>query len=386
MAPRILFLFSDQGAGHRASATAVKTAMEQEYPGRFDIELVDPFAGGSSKPLLSWLVYRYNWLIKHMPRTYGMIFHGTDNRAMSRTAIRLFGNQFRPGMRQRLNEARPAGVVSFHPLTNHMVLEAIQKVGLDVPFITVITDMSDFHRLWMSKKADVVVVPSPEARRYCVRKGLDARRVHVVGLPVDPRFIGPLHGAAKRALRARLGLEDKPTLLLVAGGEGAGRLGAQARAIDQAGLGLQLLVVCGRNERLRAKLDARTYESPVHVMGFVDNMPDLMQASDAIVTKAGPGTIAEALISGLPIFLTYYVPGQEEGNVHFVVEQGVGYYTRRVSKLVKLLRESFIEDRDTFERMQGHAEKVGRPGAASEIADLVAAAVAPPEAIDDEVM
>ena len=64
----------------------------------------------------------------------------------------------------------------------------------------------------------------------------------------------------------------------------------------------------------------------------------------------------------------------------------MGYYTRRVSKLVKLLRESFIEDRDTFERMQGHAEKVGRPGAASEIADLVAAAVAPPEAIDDEVM
>src|SRR5205807_4583875 len=143
-------------------------------------------------------------------------------------------------------------------------VEAIEKLGLDVPFVTVITDMSDFHRFWMSKKADVVVVPSREARRYCVSKGLDARKVHVVGLPVDPRFTGPLHGSAKRGLRQRLGLNDLPTLLLVAGGEGAGRLGAQARALDEAGLGLQLLVVCARNERLRQRLSAHQFTSPVH--------------------------------------------------------------------------------------------------------------------------
>ncbi len=385
MAPRILFLFSDQGAGHRASATAVLRAMEIEYPDRFDIQLLDPFVEGS-QPFLRWAVYRYNWLIKHMPRTYGMIFHGTDNRAMTRAAIRLLGNQFRPGIRRNLNDQKPAGVVSFHPLTNHLVAEAIEKVGLDVPFITVITDMSDFHRFWMSKKADVVVVPSPEARRYCVRKGLDARRVHVAGLPVDPHFTGPLHGLAKRDLRARLGFEDKPTLLLVAGGEGGGRLAAQAKALDAAGLDLQLLVVCGRNDKLRRRVAERQYQGTLHPFGFVDNMPELMQASDAIVTKAGPGTIAEALISGLPIFLTHYVPGQEEGNVNFVLEQGVGYYARRVSKLVSLVRHSLVEDRDEFERMQGHAEKVGRPGAASEIADLIAAAVEPPEAVDEEVL
>jgi 1,2-diacylglycerol 3-beta-galactosyltransferase len=359
--------------------------MEMEYPGRFDVELLDPFVDGS-QPLLRWLVYRYNWLIKYMPRTYGAIFHGTDNRVMTRFAIRILGNQFRPGIRGKLTREQPAGVVSFHPLTNHLVVEAIEKLRLEVPFITVITDMSDFHRFWMSKKADVVVVPSPEARRYCVRKGLDARKVHVAGLPVDPRFTGPLHGAAKRELRERLGLEDKPTLLLVAGGEGAGRLAAQTKALDAAGLGLQLLVVCGRNERLQHRLAARSYQGSVRVFGFVDNMPELMQASDAVVTKAGPGTIAEALISGLPIFLTYYVPGQEGGNVHFVVEQGVGYYTRRVSRLVELVRRSFVEDRQEFERMQGHAEKVGRPGAAAEIADLIAAAVQPPVAIDEELL
>jgi 1,2-diacylglycerol 3-beta-galactosyltransferase len=115
----------------------------------------------------------------------------------------------------------------------------------------------------------------------------------------------------------------------------------------------------------------------VHVFGFVENMPDLMRASDAVVTKAGPGTISEALISGLPIFLTGYVPGQEEGNVSFVTDQGLGYYTPRVRKLVKAVRHSLVDDREEFDRMQGRAEAVGRTDAAREIAQLIAAAVDP---------
>src|SRR5579859_4478778 len=298
MAPRIIFLFSDTGGGHRASANAVVAAMEAEYPGRFEIELIDPFVAGS-RPFLRWAVYRYNWVIKHMPRTYGLLFHTTDNRVMIRAAIRTLGRQLRPGITRGVGDSPPAGIVSFHPLTNHVTVETLNKLGLDIPFVTVITDMTEVHRFWMTRQADVVVVPSAEARKLCISKGLDPRRVHVAGLPVNPRFTGALHGAAKSRLRAELGLSDQTTLLLVSGGEGAGRLGVQARALDRAGLGVQLLVVCARNEKLRQKLDGEQWRGDVHIYGFVDNMPELMQASDAIVTKAGPGTISEALISGL---------------------------------------------------------------------------------------
>src|ERR1700682_2121782 len=376
MAPRVIFLVSDTGGGHRASAEAVEKAMQLQYPGRFQIDTIDPFIEGS-RPLLRWLVYRYTWLIKHMPRTYGLVFHGTDNRMAIRAAVRTFGRQLRPGIDRSVGVEPPAGIVSFHPLTNHVTVEVLDKLKLAIPFVTVITDMTDVHRFWMTRKADVVVVPSVEARRLCIRKGLDPRRVHVAGLPVNPRFSGPLHGAEKTALRRRLGLVDEPTLLLVSGGEGAGRLRAQARALDKAGLGLQLLVVCGRNERLCRKLQSQSWQGNVHVFGFVENMPDLMRASDAVVTKAGPGTISEALISGLPIFLTGYVPGQEEGNVSFVTDQGLGYYTPRARKLVNAVRHSLVEDREEFDRMQGRAEAVGRTDAAAEIAQLIAAAVEP---------
>src|ERR1700694_3041430 len=97
MAPRVIFLVSDTGGGHRASASAVEKAMELAYPGRFKIDTIDPFVEGS-RPLVRWLVYRYNWLIKHMPRTYGLVFHGTDNRIAIKAAVGTFGRQLRPGI------------------------------------------------------------------------------------------------------------------------------------------------------------------------------------------------------------------------------------------------------------------------------------------------
>jgi 1,2-diacylglycerol 3-beta-galactosyltransferase len=376
MAPRVLFLFSDTGGGHRASANAVAHALDLEYPGRFEVRLLDPFVQGGG-PVLGWMVYRYNFMLKHLPRTYGFLFHATNNRAAMRFAIRVFGRQVRPGIRRHLEEWKPDGVVSFHPLTNHVTVEVMDQIGLKIPFITVVTDMVDLHRFWLTKRADLVIVPSTEARRYCIRRGIDPRRVHVEGLPVNPTFTGPPSREERRRIREQLGFSEQPTLILAAGGEGAGRLGAFARALDKAGLGLQLIVVCARNEKLRQQLLKRRWKGAVHVLGYADNMSDLMRASDAIVTKAGPGTITEALVSGLPIFLTGFVPGQEEGNVSFVEEEGVGFYAPSPRKLVKAVREHMVNDSQGFDRMRGRAEKVAQKDSSLEIAELVAATTEP---------
>lgn len=376
MALRLLFLFSDTGGGHRASANAVARALELEYPGRYEVQLLDPFVQGGG-PVLGWIVYRYNFMLKHLPRTYGFIFHATNNRAVMRFVIRVFGRQVGPGIRRHIEELQPDGIVSFHPLTNHVTVEMLDEIGLRVPFITVVTDLVDMHRFWLTRRADLVIVPSTEARRYCVKRGLDPRKVHVEGLPVNPNFTGPPTRAERTRVRQQLGYRDQPSLLLTAGGEGAGRLGAFARALDRAGLGLQLIVVCARNEKLRRHLVEQRWNGAVHVLGYVDNMPELMRASDAIVTKAGPGTITEALVSGLPIFLTGRVPGQEEGNVRFVEEEGVGFYTPSTRKLVRAVREHMIGDPQAFDRMRGRAEKAAQKDSSLEIAELVAATIEP---------
>src|SRR5439155_25706309 len=136
-------------------------------------------------------------------------------------------------------------------------------------------------------------------------------------------------------VRRALGLDpERFTLLLVGGGEGAGRMAAQVRAVNRMSVDLQLIVVCGRNARLRARLLESPSQHPAAILGFVDTMPELVHAADVVVTKGGPTTIAEALVAGRPVVVTSVLPGQEEGNDRFVERHGVGFGVSTCSELV----------------------------------------------------
>src|SRR5260221_2813791 len=143
------------------------------------------------------------------------------------------------------------------------------------------------------------------ARDIYLQRGLDPERVHILGMPIDPKFT--LLMESKQELQRKLGLEPgKPVILLVGGGEGARGLRSSVYTIAQARLPVQLLIITGRNKRLYVQLQ-RTRSSlpvPARVFGFVQNMPEMMHASDVIVTKAGPGTICEALACNLPVILS----------------------------------------------------------------------------------
>jgi 1,2-diacylglycerol 3-beta-galactosyltransferase len=150
-----------------------------------------------------------------------------------------------------------------------------------------------------------------------------------------------------------------------------GRLYELARAVAGARLPVQLVVIAGRNERLQRRLEATRWEVPVVVKGFVTDMPEWMAAADCIVTKAGPGTISEALVMGLPILLHGYVPGQEDGNVQFVIKNGAGLLTRTPDALVEALRELSRPGNPDLPRMAASAWRLARPDAAMEIARLI---------------
>jgi 1,2-diacylglycerol 3-beta-galactosyltransferase len=157
-----------------------------------------------------------------------------------------------------------------------------------------------------------------------------------VGMPVADRYCRPLGN--KRSLRKKLGWPlDKPIVLFVGGGEGMGPLGKMARAVDASGLDLGLVIVTGRNQRLKESLERQEWENPALIYGFTHDMPNFMRAADFIITKAGPGTIAEAINAHLPIILYSKLPGQEDGNVTFVVEEGAGVWAPKTQEVVKIL-------------------------------------------------
>ena len=365
---------SDTGGGHRASAQALQAAFADRYPGRFQVEIVDlwteytPWPINQFPRLYSLIVARALWLWKLLWAVF------ESERALS-FVLRLAYLISRNRLKKVLREHRPHLIISVHPLMQHIPLHLLEKEGAQIPFVTVVTDLASFNCGWFHARADRCFVASEAAANAARQYGLQPAHVRLLGLPIHPAFADSLPQPARPELSEQ-GKDDAGlTVLLVGGGEGMGPVAAIARAVAAclAETGGQLIVICGRNQRLRRALQQpeTDWPIPVQVYGFVDNMPALMAASDCIITKAGPGTIAEALICGVPILLSGFIPGQEEGNVAFVVDNGVGVYCDSPDGIAAIV--SGWADGAELAQMAARARKLGRPRAAYDIADEIAA-------------
>jgi 1,2-diacylglycerol 3-beta-galactosyltransferase len=192
-------------------------------------------------------------------------------------------------------------------------------------------------------------------------------------MPIDPKFATePETTPAER--KTTLGLDPAlPTILLVGGGEGAGGLAQAAYALGRLSLHAQMVIVTGRNRTLHTELerDKASFSMPTTVLGFVHNMPELMRASDVVATKAGPGSISEAMACGLPIVLTGYIPGQEEGNVDYVVSNHIGVLARTPEKLTAAVRSMLVPGSDMLAEMRANIQRLRYPRASFDIAKLI---------------
>ncbi len=365
----VLILFSDTGGGHRAAAKALEQALLQLDPG-ITIAKLDPLMGPDSSPsLVRRLVGLYSPIIQRSPPIWGALYHSFNNRPAFAAVRGVFGGRIRRIIAGALEELDPDLVLSVHPLLNHVAWQAIRRAGRSRGLVTVITDLVEFHLGWMFPRSDLTVVPTEGARQECLAAGLPEEKVQLLGLPVDLRFRPPAPGE-KAALRRRFGInQDRFTILVSGGGEGSGKLLTQVRALARRGTGdWQLIVVCGRNEKLRRRLARVNFQSRALILGFVDNMPDLMRAADLVVSKAGPGAIGEALATEVPILLTSYLPGQETPNVNFVTGSGLGLYTPKPEQLFEAVQELSQPGSERWRSMRERAAEISRPYASLDIA------------------
>jgi 1,2-diacylglycerol 3-beta-galactosyltransferase len=372
---KLLFLIADTGGGHRAAATAVERQLAAAFPDEFEVTILDPFT--SAKPrIIGGTAGLYGPITRHARWLWGGLFHSTN----SRTAVALLERTVLRSVTVAVTEAierlAPDCVVSFHPLMNHITVRAVRTRARRIPVITVITDLVDIHVAWACRDVDAVVVPSPGGLDHCRRAGIPASRCHDFGLAVDRRFTElPSDPAGIAAIRERLGLRADSFVVLVCGGaDGSGGLVKHARAIAAGPFDVDVVVICGRNDRARAALTGVHTGTgrPVRVLGYVNNMPEWMRASDVVVSKAGPGTIAEALCCGLPLLLVWYLPGQERGNVEWVVDIGAGRYVPRDDQLVDAVAELAASESEALATMRTAVQAAARPDATRRIAALIA--------------
>jgi 1,2-diacylglycerol 3-beta-galactosyltransferase len=362
--PRVLILFSDTGGGHRAAAKALTDALKLLDPTCI-VTVADPLIG-QGPTVVRRLASLYSPLIRRSRTAWGAVYH-TSNTKPAFAAIRaVFGRGVRNSIVELLERHDPDVVLSVHPMLNHVSHQAIRRSARPRALMTVITDLVDFHRGWTFSQADLVIAPTELARKVALRRRVPPDRVKLLGLPVDLRFRPPAPGE-KRALRRRFGLDERRfTVLVMGGGAGVGHLERQVRALAWEPYQWQLVVVCGRNEKLRRRLAELRFSTPTLILGFVDYMPELMRACDIVVTKAGPGAIAEALATSLPLIITGFLPGQESPNVDFVVESGIGAFAPKEAELFDEVRV-LAEGGPTWHDMSRKAEEMAHPYASSDI-------------------
>ena len=367
--PRILFLFSDTGGGHRSAAEAIIEALHLDFGGSFSTEMVDIFKEYAPAPLNHAPAW-YPRMVR-VPQAWGLGYYLSDGHTRARLIARTTWPYVRHSARQLVENHPCEVVVAVHPLAIAPVLHVLKRKAPRPPFITVVTDLVTGHAMWYHPGVDLCIVPTEASRQRALSCGLRPDRVKVIGLPVANRFCQP--PANRVALRARLGwLQDLPVVVLVGGGEGMGPLKKTALAIANAGLPIALAIIAGRNQELKKSLEAISWPVPTWIYGFVREMPEFMQAADVLVTKAGPGTVSEALNAGLPMILYSRVPGQEDGNVDYVVSEGAGVWAPVPHLIVSALRD-WISNPENRSRAVDACRRLARPQAARQIARLLAA-------------
>lgn len=511
---KILFLSSDTGGGHRASAESLANQFQLQFPGT-TYDLIDVIEKDGVAPY-NQLVSAYKHLSSH-PSQWKLVYSVSNSRSYEMLANAHLKLMCERAIRRRIMSYDPDVVVSVHPLMTNVPVLSCAKIsnetGRHLPMFTVVTDLGSAHSFWFANGVEKMFIGSDQIRKLAKERGnVPDEKLIMAGLPIRHDFalqserlgdrMSPQGKAYQREVRQDLGLPkqlvERKTILVMGGGEGVGSLSNIVDALYMEfvsqGIDAVIYVVCGRNTKLKEKLDNRDWvevfrrwqaakeyhgggitmspsfgslrdvcqgaplsptagciegstvtgtirrmmstgnlmgsaistpfpetmtqdekkvdereeggkvpdvgalkiESPkaetngygeiasilssdsqirspgnVHViaLGFVSRMADYMVAADVLVSKAGPGTISEAAAVSLPVMLTSYLPGQEEGNVDFVIEKGFGSFCSDADPIA-MAEElcMWLTDDEKLVLLSKNAKAAGTPYAARDIA------------------
>ena len=366
---KVLVTHVPAGSGHEKAAEAVSNAVRKIRPDA-EVTLMNGLDGMSSA--YQWAFTQgYLGVIHKYPALWGAAYHLLDLQGLALGAYKLhrLGNashgKVLEGILMRHN---PDVCIATHFFPAEVASYLKMKGLLKAKLITVITDYMP-HSVWISLGTDAYVVGMELTKQELVRRGIPPEKIHVLGIPTDPKFG---RKGDRQAVAARLGLDPEMfTLLIVSGGFGTGPVEPLVHALRNIREPLQALVITGKNTALYHRLEnlRSTFPHNLKVYGFVDNMDELMDVSDLFVTKPGGLSCTEAMMKGLPMVLVAPIPGQEIRNAWIIEKFGAAVLAGPVKKAPGIIQE-LRRDPARLKEMAHRGSSAGRPNAAMETARL----------------
>ncbi|NOZ49137.1 MAG: glycosyltransferase [Chloroflexi bacterium] len=366
MTKRFLLLFSDTGGGHRSGAQAVAQALESLYGDAVSVTLVDAFVG-----LQKWPFYRFPAWYPRMLKVHSLPwkvgFELVDHPPIVNSLTKLTSPYIWTSFRHVLASHPADVIVSFHPIPNRLLAMTVARWGLDVSTATVVLDFLSAPAFWFAEGLDLYIVPYAEMIERARHMGLDTHQVEALGMPIRQEILAGLQISTTDAKKSLDIDTSRPLVLLLGGGDGVGPLDEIAQELFQLQPHATIAVIAGRNQGLRRRLTLLAQKHPLRVEGFTPHMDMWLRATDILVTKAGPNSLAEAFVMGLPTVLYAAIPGQEDGNVVLVKKYDAGLWAPKPKKSAEAVL-ALLNDPPRRKRMAERAHSLATPGAAETIA------------------
>ncbi len=368
MAKRILVLSASVGAGHMRAAQAVELALKQLDP-QVEVESIDilKYTNAAFRRVYGKF---YLDLVNKAPYVLGYFYDLMDRppsaqHKMDRLRLAVEKLNLRPFV--SLMREKPWDLaINTHFLPAEIIASLRQRGELSTPQFTVTTDF-ETHRLWVNQPCERYFTATDEGAAYLAHWAVPLEAIHVTGIPIHPAFSQP---KPREQCLTRQGLVgDRPVILQLAGGFGVGPIETLFRSLLSMELPLEIVAVAGRNEALKQQLELVPVPERhcVVVLGFTDQIDELMAAADVVVTKPGGLTTSEVLARGAAMAIVNPIPGQESRNSDFLLENGAAIKINNISTTAHKL-SALLADRDRLQALRSNARRLGRPRAAFEIA------------------
>jgi 1,2-diacylglycerol 3-beta-galactosyltransferase len=371
---RILVLTADVGFGHRSAANAVAAALRDLYGEGCQVDVVNPLDDKRAPAILRDTQTDYDKMVRQMPDVYKLQYQFSDAPVPVAVLDSAFTVMLVGVIRSLIKRYDPHVVLTTHSMFMAPLNAYITLRRLNIPFLTVVTDLTQVHRLWFNEGADLVLVPTPEVFEQAIAARLPEERIRITGIPVNPEIARQARPPSE--IRAELGWEPEVTTALVVGSKRVKNLTSFLHVINHSNLPLQLILVAGGDDELYAQFEATEWHLPAHCYNFVERMPAFLRASDLVISKAGGLIVTETLACGLPMLIVDVTPGQEFGNAAYVVNNGAGELVEDPVDALETLCHWLARDGELLSQRARMSASLGRPRSAYAIAELAWAAAA----------
>lgn len=336
----VLILTSSFGMGHNSVAKAIQQQLSDENP---ELKILIKDLLDVSNPVTKTALFEiYRILTRKQPKVYNYFYNMKRDFRYNHLDEFMY-NVYLEKVGDYIRSVDPKLIVSTFPLCSGFVSRVKEKYGLDIPLVTSITDVVDSWE-WIHSNTDMYFVPCKVVEERLIDKGIPQDKIKITGIPVKKEFLD--NDKTKRVTRQ----------LLIMGGtlENTSKTINLLRHLDQLS-NVKTIVITGPNKELYRKLTHDENLKSVEVIGYTDEVAKFMDESDLIVTKPGGVTLFEAINKGIPLMLKSTQVGQEEENVRFVVNKGLGLLIDDDDSLERLIVDS-LGNTDVLARMKQNIE------------------------------